>query len=231
MPENRTTATKNAEPIIDNQHVKELLKIVRENEAHQMKDLMTVLYKVAAMERQLGNAMNELAAMQKQLDEARALNHPALAAMEKAVINTQNFIQDLREKLTAIKKDIVSGCKGAVSAFKEKGISALNNLAGFFGIKSALESVRNDLNRAIEHDNKAIGKIETISKNYHEAGKHLRNVGRALLGKEAIQEAKPVGAVAKSFIAPYKADRSCCEKIKKHVEAAICCNRVGAAGG
>ena len=223
MAENLATATKNAEPIIDNQHVKELLKILRENEAPQMKDLLTVLYKVTAMERQLDNAVSELAAMQKQLDEARAVNHPALAAMEKAVINTQNFIQDLRDKLTAIKQDIINGCKNAASAFKEKGISALNNLAGFFGIKSALESVRNDLNRTIDHDNKAIGKIETISKNYHEAGKHLRNVGRALLGKEAIQEAKPVGAVAKSFIAPYKAERSCSEKIKKHVEAAIGC--------
>ena len=223
MAETPTTTAKTDEPIIENQHVKELLKILRENDAPQMKDLLTVLNKVTAMERQLDSAVGELAAMRKQLDEARAVNHPALAAMEKAVINTQHFILDLRDKLTAIKQGIVNGCKNAVTAFKEKGISALNNLAGFFGIKSALESVRNELNKAIEHDNRAIGKIETISKNYHDAGRHLRNVGRALLGKEAIQESKPIGDIAKAFIAPYKAERSCCESIKKHVEAAIGC--------
>jgi len=223
LAENPASAKASAEPIIDNQHVKELVQILRDNKSPSMGDFMNILKQVTTMERQLNSAVDELAAMRVQLDEARAINHPALAAMEKAVINTQNFIQDLRDKLTAIKQDLVNGCKNAVSMFKEKGISALNNLVGFFGVKTAIESVHNDLNRTIDHDNRAIGKIETISKNYHEAGKHLRNVGRALLGKEAIQEAKPVGAVAKSFIAPYKARRSCCKKMKNHVEAAIGC--------
>jgi hypothetical protein len=208
---------------MDNQHVKELLALMQSNNAPSMRDFVTMLNQVTAMERQLNNATRELAAMQKQLDEARAVNHPALDAMDKAVVRTQNFVQDLRDKLTAIKESIIDGCKNALDAVKEKGISALNNIMDFFKVKPMLEAVRNDLNKAIAIDTKAINKIETISNNYHEAGKHLRNVGRALLGKEAIQEAKPVGKIAKAFIAPYKADRACCEGIKKSVEAALGC--------
>ena len=209
------------EPIMDNQQVKELMQILRDNKSPSMDDFMNVLKQVTAMERQLSSAVGELAAMRKQLDEAKAVNHPAVAVMEKAVISAQNFIADLREKLAAIKQGIIEGCTNAVNAFKEKGIAALNNVVGFLGIKPALESMRNDLNKNIEADNRAIGKIEKISGNFHEAGKHLRNVGRALLGKEAVDEAKPVGKIAKAFTTPFKAERSCCESIKKHVEAAI----------
>ena len=34
---------------------------------------------------------------------------------------------------------------------------------------------------------------------YHEAGKHLKNAGRVLAGKEAVTEAKPTGKVAKTI--------------------------------
>ena len=208
-------------PIMDNQSVKELLVIMRDSNTPTMRDFVTVLQQVTAMERQLNTAVNELAAMRKQLAEAQAVNHPAANEMQKSVAVKQSFISDFRDKLAEIKSNIIGGCKNAVAAFKEKGIAALNNVMGFFKIKPMLETVRNDLNKSIAYDNKAINKIETISKNYHEAGKHLRNVGRAILGKEAIQEAKPVGKIAKTFIAPYKTERSCCESLKKQVEAAL----------
>jgi len=79
------------------------------------------------------------------------------------------------------------------------------------------------VNKGIAHDNRQINKIETISKNYHEAGKHLKNVGRILLGKEPIKDAKPVGKIAEAFCKPLKADRAICESIKKRVEVAIGC--------
>ena len=208
----------NAESIFDNQHVKELLKTLKDNDISALKDLIDILKQVTAMEHQLNNAVNELALMRKQFDKVKAISHPALTAMDRAVINTQNFIRDFQDKLAAIKRDIVNGCKNAVSAFKEKGISALINL---FKIKPTFESFRDKLNKTIDNNNKAINNIEAISNNIHEAGKHLRNVGRALLGKEASKETKPIGNVTKAFTTAYKAESTCCESIKKHVEAVI----------
>jgi len=124
---------------MDNEYVKALLAVMQNNNTPSVKDFVDILKQVTAMENQLNNAVGELSAMRKQLDEARAMNHPALAAMEKAVINTQNFVTDLRDKLAEIKDNIINGCKNALDAVKEKGIATLNNIVGFFKIKPALE--------------------------------------------------------------------------------------------
>ena len=42
-----------------------------------------------------------------------------------------------------------------------------------------------------------------------------------LLGKETAQEPKPIGKVAKAFIAPIRADRACAEAMGKCVSKAI----------
>jgi ABC-type transporter Mla subunit MlaD len=208
-------------PIMDNNHVQELLAIMSENNAPVMKDFIAVLTQVTAMERQLDTAVSELAAMRKQLAEVQSKNHPLKETMQKSVTAMQNHVSNMRDKLAEIKENIVDGCKNAVSAFKEKGISALNNIAQFFNIKPALESMQNGLDKAIERGDKAVNKIETISQEYHAAGRALKNIGRAFLGKEPIQEARPIGVVAKAFIAPHSAGRKCFEGMKKHISAAI----------
>lgn len=214
--------TKRAEPIMDNAYVKELLSVMRDNAA-TTKDFVAMLSQVTAMEKQLNAAVVELNAMRKQLDEAKAMNHPAQSIMERAVVSAQNTVNDLRTKLAEIKDNIINGCKNALDAVKEKGIAALGNIMDFFKIKPGLESVRNEMDKTIAFDNKAINKIQTISKNYHEAGKHLKNVGRALLGKEPIKDAKPVGKIADAFCVTLKADRAISEGIKKRVESALGC--------
>lgn len=213
---------KRTEPIMDNAHVKELLSVMRDNTAAS-KDFMAMLSQVTAMEKQLNAAVVELNAMRKQLDEAKAANHPAQSVMEKAVNSAQNRVQNLRNKLGEIKDNIINGCKTALNEVKENGIAALNNVVDLLKIKPALESICNDMNKGIAHDNKQINKIETISQNYHEAGKHLKNVGRVLLGKEPIKDAKPVGKIAEAFCKPLKADRTICEGIKKCAESALGC--------
>jgi len=214
-----------SQPIAENEHVKELLTILKENNAPTMKDLLSVLGHIGAMEKQLESAVNELSAMRRELAEAQAQNHPVRNALQKAVITMQAQVLDLRDKLAELKQHVIDGCKNAVSDFKEKGISALDNVARFFNIRPMLESMRGELDKSIRADDKAIATIETISTEYHEAGRHLKNIGRAIIGKEAIQEAKPIGIVAKSIAAPIRAERSCLAAMKKSVEAAIgsCC--------
>ena len=85
---------------------------------------------------------------------------------------------------------------------KERGISALDHAARFFHIKPGLTAMRNNINEGIQADEKAISSIEAVSAEYHEAGRHVKNIGRALMGKEAVQEAKAPGKLAKTVQAP-----------------------------
>ena len=217
----KKTAQAKSPPIMDNEHVKELLSIMEANNLSTMKDMLDILNQVGAMERQLDAAVAELAAMRRELAEAQAQNHPVKTAMQKAVIAMQGQVLDLRDKLAELKQNVIDGCRNAVAAFKEKGISALDNIARFFKIKPVLENMRDSLNKNIQFDDKAIAKIEAVSAEYHEAGRHLKNMGRAMLGKEAVTEVTAPGKLAAAVAAPFRAERSHFVSMKKNVEAAI----------
>ena len=212
---------KAAAPLLENEHVKELLSIMEANNVPTMKDLLDIIVQVGAMERQLDAAVNELQSMRRELAEAQAQNHPVKTALQNAVITMQGQVLDLRDKLAELKANIIDGCKSAVAAFKEKGISALRNIAEFFHLRPGLEALHENLNKSIKLDERAIAKIEAVSAEYHEAGRHLKNMGRAFIGKEAVTEAKAPGRLAAAIAAPYHAERTCLVAARRHVTAAI----------
>lgn len=196
----------NTEPIMDNEHVKELLAILTENNSPSTKDFISVLNQVGAIEKQLETAVKELATMRQELKIAQEQNHPVKTALQKAVIVMQGQVLDLRERLAELKQSIIDGCKSAIAAFKEKGISALDNVARFFKVRPILESMRDILTKDIQVDDRAIARIEAISTEYHQAGRHLKNMSRAMLGKEALQEVKQPGKLAVVISAPFRAE-------------------------
>jgi predicted nuclease with TOPRIM domain len=208
-------------PLLENEYVKELMAIMEANNTPDRKDFLAVLNQVGAMECQLDAAVKELAAMRRELNEAQKQNHPVKTAMQKAVIAMQGEVLDLRDKLAELKQTVIEDCKNAVDAFREKGISALDNIVRFFKVRPILESMRNDLNENIRFDEAAISKIEAVSAEYHEAGRHVKNMARAVAGKESIRDAKSAGKLAKALEAPFKAESSCFVSMKKSVETAL----------
>ncbi len=208
-------------PLLENEHVKELLTILEANNAPDRKDFLAVLNQVGAMERQLDAAVKELAAMRRELNEAQKQNHPVKTAMQKAVKTLEKNVAVLRGRLDAVKRNVIEGCKNAVDAFREKGISALHNVVRFFKIRPLLEAMRNDLNENIRFDEAAISKIEAVSAEYHEAGRHMKNMARALAGMESVRDAKSAGKLVKALEVPFKTERSCFVSMKKNVESAL----------
>jgi uncharacterized phage infection (PIP) family protein YhgE len=214
------TVTKST-PLLENEHVKELLAILKENSVSS-KDLLDVIGYVGAMERQLDTAVGELSAMRQELADMReAQDHPLRTTLQKAIQSLENKIAETRERLEALKDSIIEGCKNAVAAFKEKGIAALSSLASFFHIRQGLEKVQESMDLNIHYDEQAMKKIAAVSAEYHEAGRHVKNMGRAILGKEAIQEAKPMGRLAKLMQAPYRLDKTCSAAIKRQAASAL----------
>lgn len=120
--------------LLGNEHVKELLALLKENRVSNQ-DFMNVIGYVGAMERQLDTAVNELSTMRRELSELREQqSHPMRKALQKAIRALEGKITETRERLEAVKADIIVGCKNAVAAFREKGIAALNGLSSFLHI-------------------------------------------------------------------------------------------------
>ena len=215
---NETTANN---PIMENPDVKELLSILRDNEK-DTSGLLSLLGQVTSMETHLNKAVAELSAMRQELSEMRdERDHPVRTALQNAAKAMETKINDMREQLNEIKEKIIEGCKNAVSAFKEKGVAALNGIAKFFRIKPLFESLRNNMQNNIKTDQAAVVKIEAMATKYHTAGMHLRNVGRALQGKEAINEIKPNGKLAKLAAAPFRSVMKNMTKALKTADNAI----------
>lgn len=206
-------------PILENEDVKKLLALLKKNQAQNGKALTAAVKQAASLEKQLAVAMDKLETMQQDLVHMR--NHPLKTALQKAVISLQDRVLALRDNLAELKKGIIEGCKKALADVKLRGLAALDGAARFFHVRPVLESMRNNLNQSITIDEKAIAKIETISAEYHKAGRALKNMGRMLAGKEVIQEAKTSGKLAKTIEAPYKAELSCLRTMKNSVEKAI----------
>jgi antirestriction protein/regulator of replication initiation timing len=208
-------------PIKENEHVKELMGIMETNNLPGAKDLAYVIKYVGAMEQQLDIAAKELKAMRQELAAMREENSQDKAALKDVISALETNNKTLRNRVEDLKEHIVNGCKNAVAAFKEKGLSALRNVAEYFKIRPSLEALRDSLDKSILRDDTAIIKIEAISAEYHEAGRHLKNVGRFIVGKDAILEAKPSGKLAKAMEAPYRADQACCMAMRSCVSNAI----------
>jgi len=208
-------------PLIENEHILELLSLMRENNK-DTSGLFAMINRVTEMEKHLETAVGQLADMKRDLHDMREIqDHPIKTKLQKAIIALEQRINDMRESLAKIKVAIVEGAKNALDAFKEKGANALNNIMRFFHIKQGLQAWKENADATIRADTKTIANIEAFSQQYHETGKGVRNMGRALRGKEAVTEAKPVGWLAKTLQAPFKAHRATQVKMKKTLTAAI----------
>ena len=180
MPKKKAPAVET--PIAENEYVKELLALLKENQSSAGKELLEAVGHVSEMEKQLAGAVDELKAMRQELQNLQEQNHPLKAVLQKSVRALEANVAALRERLTELKGAVIEGCKNTLAAVKEQGISALDNAARFFHIKPGLAALRNNINEGIQADEKAISRIKAVSAEYHEAGRHLKNIGRALMG-------------------------------------------------
>lgn len=220
MPKTRKTAAL----IMEDDAVIELLSILKANNSPSVKDFTALLGHVTVMEKQLDSAVAELAAMRRDLAEMEKHRHPLKNVMQKAVIVMQGQVLELRDKLAELKQSIINGCRNTVAVFKEKGISALDSISRFFKVRSILEAIHTGADKAAQSADRVVSNIEAASVRYHDAELHLKNAGRALTGKEAAQEVKSSGKVAKTFSAPFRATFACFKGIGTH--AAIAANKL-----
>ena len=210
-----------ATELFENEHVSQLLNILHEN-GKSTAGLTALINHIGEMEQFVKGAEMKIADMKQQLDEIKEIqNQPIKNSLKKAISSLESIVADMKDKIAELKDNIIEGCKKAVSAFKEKGISALSNLASFFKIRQSLENWKENLDTGIRINDKAIMNIETFSQEYHATGRHLKNMARVIIGKAPIDKVKEAGQLAKAVAAPYKAQISIQKRIKNVLDKVI----------
>jgi Mg2+ and Co2+ transporter CorA len=158
--------------------------------------------------------------MKSQLAEMKEIqSHPVKTALQSAIKNLELKVAEIKVQLTELKNNIIEGCKNAVNAFKEKGISALDKLASFFKIKTGLTALDRSATENAQSCDKSVARINEFSKQYHEAGRAIKNMARMIIGKEPIDAKKEAGVLAKIISAPYRAVKALMLQISKSANA------------
>ena len=224
MNENATNvggAGVTSEPLTENEHVKELFGILKDN-YKDTAGLTALINHVNGMEDFVKQAESKIADMKCQLDEMKEIqNHPIKTALQNTIKALETKVAEIKAQIGVLKDNIIEGCKNAVSAFKEKGAAALDKLASFFRVKTCLEKIQKSCDSSIKTCNKTITGIENFSKQYHTAGRALKNMARIAVGKEPIDAVKESGKLAKAFSAPARAEKACMEGIRKSAASMI----------
>lgn len=209
-------------PIGEQPHLKEFFKLLNENGQKQEAAEFSALFsQFAAMEKQYNTILSELSAVKEQLSTLHDGGYKA-AAMKDSQF-THSCVARAKAQLTCIKTDLSENIRKALSAVKQHGISALNKAVDFLGIKTALSNMNVDLQASISSTQKSIDRINTIGSELHALNEHIKNLGRALTGKEAKEltardEDKGIlAAVAK----PIKRQKATLEGMAKSVDKAI----------
>lgn len=214
-------ANMTSEALKDNPYVQELFAILQENRK-SVQGLSALLGRVSEMESFVKRAEDTISDMKSQLSEMKEVqDHPIKTSLQNAIKTLEHKVAEVKVQLNDLKSNIIDGCKKAVSAFKEKGVTALDKLASFFHFKDNLQDWNKNINGIIRTDDKAVAKIEAFASEYHSAGRSIRNMARVAIGREPVDVKKESGKLAKTLEAPYKAQKSALLGLQKSLNKAI----------
>ena len=198
-----------------------MLSILQEN-GKDTSGLTALINLCIGMEKFAKQAENKIADMESQLENMKeAQDHPIRAALQNTIKELKIKVAELRENIAELKSNIIEGCKNGIAAFKERGAAALDKLASLFKIKSGVEAIKNNAEIIADNCDKSCAKIEEFSKNYHTAGRALKNMARMIVGRKPIDAVKESGKLAKAVSAPYKAEKAIQNSICKQCDKII----------
>jgi SMC interacting uncharacterized protein involved in chromosome segregation len=184
--------------------------------------LSALLDHVGEMEEFVKRAEDRIADMKIQLDSISEIqNHPLKAALQKAIRALESTVREVKQQIVTLKDNIVEGCKNAVAAFRDRGVTALDNLAAFFHVKEGLQAMKNSIVADMSVCDKSLAHIASFAREYHAAGQAIKNMARVAVGKQPIDRKKEAGRIARAVSAPYKAHKAILSKMKVATDKTI----------
>ena len=123
----------------------------------------------------------------------------------------------MRQRILELKGQVIEGCKNILKDFADRGAVALNGVSRFLRLGPALEAVQAAAEKTVQSSDRAVSRIDAFSTEFHEAGRHLKNMGRSIQGKPAQAEAKENGRVADAFKGAFRIERAFASAIGENV--------------
>jgi hypothetical protein len=84
----------------------------------------------------------------------------------------------------------------------------MDNIASFFHIKSGVQALDKSARQAVNFCDKSVQQINNFSREFHTAGRAIKNIGRLLIGREPVDRKKEAGKLSRALVAPYKAEKA-----------------------
>ena len=161
-------AETDSQPIAENEQVKELLALLKDNNTPGYEEFARLIGHVTEMEQRLSEATEELKAMRREVQGLQ--NHSLKDSLQKSCKAMEASVAAMRQRLSKLKEQIIDGCRHILTDFKERGAVALNGITQFLHIRPALEAVQDAAEKGMQASDRAVSRIDAFSTEYHEAG-------------------------------------------------------------
>ncbi len=204
----------------DNEAVREFLQLLMEHRPDKGQDYSMMLWQMDNMAGQLNKALAELHEVKGQL--AKMQEGPAKRFVPRMADAVEGRLHVVQERLAEMKGRIVEGAREAVEGFKRTGVKALDQAASALGIKKALEGMQKSIGESIADVKRSIEKVEGLGHELRSAGGHIKNAGRAIVGKErqAIDGGSG-GRIQAAVLSPLRLERTILSQLNNMALAAI----------
>ena len=106
---------RNKQLLAENEYVKELLAVLKENPSPSGRDFAEMVAHVGELENRLAEAVEELRTMRQELLQVQ--NRSLKAVLQRSCKALEQNISNMSRKLSELKKLIIGGCKEALAAF------------------------------------------------------------------------------------------------------------------
>lgn len=169
--------------------IKELFYALEKNGlAKEQQEVETLVDYLEGMENRFGEMIEELREVRGQLTQIqdRGVKATAIRVLDSA----ENKVREIRGQISLVRQNFARSAKNAVETFKENGVGALRKAVSAMKIPHALESLQKMFHSGVETMNRSAEKTGIVREELHKAAGHMKNVGRALLGRQTRETAK-----------------------------------------
>lgn len=176
-------------PLSENPAVVELLALLAKNKAaEQYADFGKLVSCVSSMEEQLNRTVTELSAVRKELRTLQeSLSKEDKANLSGMAASLETAVRRAREQLHSIRENIIRAAQTAVNGLKDKGVIGLHDALEALGVRKAMTALQTHLNHTARALETGIARMEAVRQEMQSVGGHVRNIGRALSGKERLE--------------------------------------------
>lgn len=169
--------------LLEQENMKTFLQLLDENGMHDEKLSVQLLAGyVDQMEFQFNTVLEELKNVRQELNTIQDKTLRATAT--RAVDKVANKVEEAKGQLMKLKDHIITTVDKAVTGFKERGKSALVTAMKSMNVTGLLENIKSGLNHAAQSADHEIDKLTKLGNEIHAVNAHMKNAGRALVGKE-----------------------------------------------